>query len=69
MRKETCKCEDEECFYPMNGVIDVVGNKWTLCIVNHLGRAKSLRYNEIRNQMGVISPKVLSDALKVLERD
>jgi len=24
MRKETCKCEDEECFYPMKDVIDVV---------------------------------------------
>jgi DNA-binding HxlR family transcriptional regulator len=32
--------------------------------VNNLGRAKSLSYNEIRNQIGVISPKVLSDTLQ-----
>jgi DNA-binding HxlR family transcriptional regulator len=53
----------------MKDVIDVVGKKWTIYIVNHLGRAKSLRYNEIRNQIGVIRPKVLSDTLKALERD
>jgi len=37
--------------------------------VNHLGRAKSLRYNEIKNQIGVISPKTLSDTLKILEKE
>ena len=37
--------------------------------MNHLGRAKSLRYNEIKNQIGVISPKTLSDTLKILEKE
>ncbi|OGS40980.1 MAG: hypothetical protein A3K77_05375 [Euryarchaeota archaeon RBG_13_31_8] len=69
MPKEKCKCENGECLCPVQGIIDVVGKKWAICIVNHLGRAKSLRYNEIKNQIGVISPKTLSGTLKVLERE
>jgi len=69
MPKEKCECEGEECLCPVQGIIDVVGKKWAICIVNHLGRTKSLRYNEIKNQIGVISPKTLSDTLKVLEKE
>ena len=69
MPAEKCKCDEGECLCPVQGVIDVVGKKWAICIVNHLGRAKSLRYNEIKNQIEVISPKTLSDTLKVLEKE
>ncbi len=69
MDKEKCKCAEGDCLCPVQGIIDVVGKKWAICIVNHLGRAKSLRYNEIKNQIGVISPKTLSDTLKVLEKE
>lgn len=69
MHDEKCKCEDKECLCPVQGIIDVVSKKWAICIVDHLGRIKSLRYNEIKNQIGVISPKTLSDTLKVLEKE
>jgi DNA-binding HxlR family transcriptional regulator len=69
MPKETCKCKEGECLCLVQGIIDVVGKKWAICIVNHLGRTTSLRYNEIRNQIGVISPKTLSDTLKALEKE
>lgn len=69
MPKEKCKCEDGECLCPVQGIIDVVGKKWAICIVNHLGRAPSMRYNEIKNQIGAISPKTLSDTLKVLKKE
>jgi DNA-binding HxlR family transcriptional regulator len=69
MPKEKCKCEGEECLCPVQGIIDVVGKKWAICIVNHLGRGKSMRYNEIKNQIGVISPKTLSDTLKALQEE
>jgi len=69
MHDEKCKCEDEECLCPVQGIIDVVGKKWAICIVDRLGRVKSLRYNEIKNHIGVISPKTLSDTLKVLEKE
>ena len=70
MSKEKCACDEgEECLCPVQGIIDVVSKKWAICIVNHLGRATSLRYNEIKNQIGVISPKTLSETLKVLEKE
>jgi DNA-binding HxlR family transcriptional regulator len=70
MPAEKCACdESEECLCPVQGIIDVVSKKWAICIVNHLGREPSLRYNEIKNTIGTISPKTLSDTLKVLERE
>ena len=66
---EKCKCEEEECLCPVQGIIDIVSKKWAICIVDHLSRTKSLRYNEIKNHIGVISPKTLSDTLKILERE
>jgi DNA-binding HxlR family transcriptional regulator len=68
MHDEKCEC-DGDCLCPVKGIIDVVGKKWAICIVNHLGRVKSLRYNQIKNEIGVISPKTLSDTLKVLEKE
>jgi DNA-binding HxlR family transcriptional regulator len=70
MSNEKCACEEsEECLCPVQGIIDVVSKKWAICIVNHLGKEKSLRYNQIKNTIGVISPKTLSDTLKVLEHE
>lgn len=70
MPAEKCACdESEECLCPVQGIINVVSKKWAICIVNHLGREPSLRYNEIKNTIGAISPKTLSDTLKVLERE
>jgi DNA-binding HxlR family transcriptional regulator len=70
MPNEKCACEEsEECLCPVQGIIDVVSKKWAICIVNHLGKEKSLRYNEIKHTIGVISPKTLSDTLKVLEHE
>ena len=69
MHDKKCGCENGECLCPVQGIIDVVSKKWAICIVDHLGRVKSLRYNEIKNHIGVISPKTLSDTLKVLEQE
>jgi DNA-binding HxlR family transcriptional regulator len=70
MSTEKCACDNsEECLCPVQGIIDVVSKKWAICIVNHLGREPSLRYSEIKNTIGAISPKTLSDTLKILERE
>ena len=45
-----------------------IGDKWSLLIVSTLGDG-SLRFNELRRQIGDISQKMLSSTLKVLERD
>lgn len=55
----------EACSCPVKGIIDVVSKKWTLLIVNALGIHDTLRFKELTNLLG-ISPKTLSDTLKVL---
>ena len=55
----------EHCICPVKGIIDVVSKKWTLLIVNTLGIYETLRFKDLSNLLGV-SPKTLSDTLKVL---
>ena len=55
----------EACSCPVKGIIDVVSKKWTLLIVNSLGIHDTLRFKDLTELLG-ISPKTLSDTLKVL---
>lgn len=54
-----CTCSSE-------GVIDVVGKKWSLLIIGLLGKYEKLRYNELKEKLIGISPKALADRLKEL---
>jgi DNA-binding HxlR family transcriptional regulator len=62
------KCT-ELCLCPLEGVIDIVSKKWTLLIINSLGNHEKLRFNELMKELEGVSPKTLSDTLKVLERE
>jgi DNA-binding HxlR family transcriptional regulator len=55
----------EACSCPVKGIIDVVSKKWTLLIVNTLGIHDTLRFKDLTSLLG-ISPKTLSDTLKIL---
>ncbi len=67
---EESDCEGvAECLCPIRGIIDVVSKKWTICIVSLLEEENPIRYNEIKNKLEEISPKSLSDNLKVLEKE
>ncbi len=57
------------CFCPLKGVIDVIGKKWALLVINTIGNHGKLRFNEIMNELKGISPKTLSDTLKKLEAE
>jgi DNA-binding HxlR family transcriptional regulator len=57
---------DELC--PTRLVLDRIADKWTVMIVGQLAR-KTLRFGEIRRAVGGISQKVLTQALRGLERD
>ena len=67
-KESNCK-ETSKCLCPARGVIDVVSKKWTVCIVSLLENENAIRYNEIKNKLGDISPKSLSDNLKLLEKE
>ncbi len=53
----------------MSGVINLIGKKWTLCILVTLGNTPSLRFNALLDALPGISPRTLSDTLKGLLRE
>jgi DNA-binding HxlR family transcriptional regulator len=67
-RESDCE-EAAECLCPIRGIIEVVSKKWSICIVSLLDEKNPIRYNEIKNRLTEISPKALSDILKVLEKE
>jgi DNA-binding HxlR family transcriptional regulator len=67
--EESNCAEVVECLCPIRGIIEVVSKKWTICIVSLLEKEDPIRYNEIKNKLGEISPKALSDTLKALEKE
>lgn len=60
---------DHICFCPLEGVIDVISKKWALLIVNAIGNNGRLRFNNLMEELGRISPKTLSDTLKELQAE
>ncbi len=54
---------------PIGGVIDVIGKKWTLCIVTTLGAYPGIRFNMLQEALPGISPRTLSDTLRELRRE
>jgi len=57
---------DPDC--PTRKVLDRVGDKWTVLIVLLLSDG-TLRFSELRNQLGRVAPKVLTETLRRMERD
>ena len=57
---------DSEC--PARAVLDHVGDKWALLVLDRLGDGP-VRFNALRREIPGLSQKVLSQVLKRLERD
>ncbi len=57
---------DPNC--PSRLVLDRVAEKWTGLVIIALAEG-TLRFGELRERIGSVSPKVLSQTLKGLERD
>ena len=66
--KELPSHTDDICFCPLHGVLDVIAKKWALLIIAILGNEGERGFNELKKDLGFISPKPLSDTLKNLER-
>ena len=58
---------DDVCLCPLEGIIDVIGKKWALQIITVIGNYGTLRFGEIMEKLGKISPKSLTDRLKELK--
>ena len=64
-------CEEtngHQCFCPLDGIIDVIGKKWALLIVNAIGNHGRIRFNQLLEELNGISPKTLADTLKELQK-
>lgn len=57
------------CLCPLDGVIDIIGKKWGLLIVNEVGNHQKLRFNELMMELKGISPSTLASMLKELEKE
>ena len=57
------------CLCPLDGVIDTIGKKWGLLIINEIGNHGKLRYNELMSELKGISPSTLATMLKDLEKE
>jgi len=57
---------DPNC--PTRQLLDVIGDRWTVLIVGAL-EERTRRFSELRALIRGISPKVLTQSLRTLERD
>lgn len=58
----------QACACPTTGVIDLLGKKWTLCVLAAVANRRAARFNELHAALADVSPKTLSDTLKALEK-
>jgi DNA-binding HxlR family transcriptional regulator len=66
--KKPPSVNNDICFCPLFGILDVIAKKWALLIIAILGNEGEKGFNELKKELGCISPKPLSDTLKNLER-
>lgn len=57
----------EHC--PVRSILSRIGDKWSLLIITLLGEAGTLRFGEIKKDLGDISQKMLTSTLRSLEAD
>ncbi|MFA4860455.1 winged helix-turn-helix transcriptional regulator [Methanoregula sp.] len=65
--KELHVGHNDLCLCPLTGILDVVAKKWALLVIAILGNEGDKGFNELKRELGSISPKPLSDTLKNLE--
>ena len=56
-----------EC--PSRVVFGRIGERWTMLVILALARAGTLRFTELKAQVGRVTPKVLTETLRALEDD
>jgi DNA-binding HxlR family transcriptional regulator len=60
---------DHLCLCPLEGIIDTIGKKWTLLVVNAIGNHGRLRFSQMMEELRGISPTTLTDTLQELQRE
>jgi DNA-binding HxlR family transcriptional regulator len=66
---ERSNSADHICLCPLEGIIDTIGKKWPLLVVNTIGNSGRLRFKQMTEELKGISPTTLADTLKELQRE
>lgn len=65
------QCKSYDAFRrscPSHTILEVLTNKWTLLVISSL-RSKAQRFGALSRRIEGITPKMLTQTLKILERD
>ncbi|MFJ6729775.1 winged helix-turn-helix transcriptional regulator [Streptomyces sp. NPDC091281] len=54
---------------PTNQLLDRISDKWVSLIVAALGQEGAMRYSDLARKIAGVSPKMLTQSLRTLERD
>jgi len=54
-------------FCPLQGTIDIISKKWALLVIYEIGNHKSIRFNELKNELQGITSKSLVNTLEDLQ--
>src|ERR1041385_4255577 len=65
---EVARITVPKCACPTDGVIELVGKKWTLCLLATVANKQPIRFNRLQEELGTVSPKTLSDTLSALQK-
>lgn len=58
---------DATLFCPLQGTIDIIGKKWALLVIYETGNHKTIRFNELKNELHGITSKSLVNTLEDLQ--
>ncbi len=67
--EKICKKNEEYDRCPIRNILDRFGDKWSMLVIILLGKEGTLRFNQLNNQIGDISQKMLTVTLRTLEAD
>ena len=59
--------EEPVCFCPTTGIIQMIGRRYSLALLGTIGNAGRIRFGELKQQLGRISPSTLAVRLEELE--
>jgi DNA-binding HxlR family transcriptional regulator len=57
------------CLCPLEGIINIIGRKWTILVISIIGNHEKIRFNDIMHHLDGISPKTLTDVLRELRNE
>lgn len=63
------RASPDVCACPCQGLIDLIGKKWSLCIITTLGNFGRVRFNTLQGSLPGISPRTLADTLRSMRQE